>query len=257
MSTPPNTHPFLSVYRTMKQLIRRSICSLSFRHETAIVVASTGRAGSTMLFNAIAKSLIRERFHLRPERIPGRLLWRASAGFVPRLREFDGSWPLVAKTHDLFQNAPDIPLRLVFIYGDPLDAALSVRDRTAQLGRHWFERHQHHLQGSGSLNDLFSADVLNYEGQMRSWLGTRDERVYCVDLDDLWLEISSLSRFLGFPVTLQPRHAYTEKVIPPSIDRQLFDELRSLKRELKRAYIGCRQETQTNQASNIRRRNTG
>lgn len=216
-----------------KNAIRNLICASVFNGNGRIVVASTGRAGSTMVFNSVARSLIRHRFRLDPDRGVGRNLWRVCAGFAPRLADLNTPYPLVAKTHDLYEDPPaDKDTRFIFVHGDPLESALSVRRRVDQFGESWFRQHQLHLRAEGDLSNIFQEDVLNYEAQMRSWLLCDDPRVFCVELDALWDYQDALSSHIGFTLELEPRRTRSEKSEAVSVNHALFERLRALSEEL-------------------------
>jgi hypothetical protein len=221
----------------IKKLKRDFFCTLAFTGHPKIVVASTGRAGSTMLHAAIADSLIKHRFPNTHNSEFGRKLRKWSCGFVQSLDEVPNSHYVVAKTHDAYRPLPNIDCKYVFIYGDPLEAALSVQLVVEKYGQAWFDQHQANLGGVGSYSNLYKMDVLNYQSQLESWLTSHASNLICIDYEDVFAEQESLSEFLDFNVFLPPRLPRTQKPRDVDIDLDLFSRLRELKRSLKYQYL--------------------
>lgn len=223
--------------KIIKKWIKRLFISVAYLGYPKIVIASTGRAGSTMLFDAVADSLIKHRFHLsRHGRIWG-LIKRLSVNYVDRIDTLPKEACLICKTHDTYSNPPRSNSRFVFVYGDPLESAMSVEKVVESEGREWFGLHQYHLKASGAYEQLYSQDVLNYEGQLISWLSEiKNENVFCVDYDDLWDEREELSRFIGFDIDLPERRQRKVKAPSAAINQAVFCRLRELKKKLKREY---------------------
>lgn len=189
-----------------------------------------------MLFDAIADSLIRERFGLDPTSRIGACIRRLSVGYVTRIAELREAPCFVCKTHDLYENPPNGKYAYIFIYGDPLESVASVEKMVEKHGKDWFRRHQWHLKADGPYEALYDRDVLNYEGQLLSWLSETRNDTFCVEFDDLWMMSKKLSDFVGFNVVLPPRRRRNSMPKPPSQERQIFSHLRALKNKLKDKY---------------------
>lgn len=162
-----------------------------------IVVASTGRNGSTLLF----KSLVNSRATNRLERfIFAQSRWRL--GTSQELR-FNG----IYKTHDLPTIVKGV--KYIFIYGDPLDSALSVFHRTLKDGNSWLKLHCSNLGYSGEvdLSLIFEEDMLNYEKQMSTWTSLSNPNCFTLDIMDLWDDRKSLELFLQVTLNLPPKRA--------------------------------------------------
>lgn len=222
---------------TVEELKKKIFVSLVFRGYPKIVVASTGRAGSTILYEAIADSLIKHRFPKNPNGAFARMIRRWCANFVVRISALPQVRYFVCKTHDVFDSPPDIECKYVFIYGDPLESAMSVQQVVESEGQAWFDIHQFHLRGNGQYSELYEKDVLNYQGQLESWLMPARENVICIDFDDLWDEVGRLSGFLGFSVDLPSKRSRKPKSPGDNINVELFMRLRNLKGRLKEQYL--------------------
>jgi hypothetical protein len=218
---------------TIREFKRKVFIAIAFPRQPKIVIASTGRAGSTMLYDAVADSLIKHKFHLRPHGMFARMIKRWCSNFVLRISSLSKETSLVCKTHDIFESPPDFECKYIFLYADPLESAKSV----GQFDPAGFSRHQFHLRGSGDFSELYRKDVLNYQGQLESWLTQVREDIICIDYNDLWDEKKRLSKFLGFDVELPPRRSRKPKAENTNINTGLFMQLRELKHRLKVQYL--------------------
>jgi hypothetical protein len=212
----------------LNRAARRVIASILFLGVKPIVIASGGRSGSTMLSTAIAESLVRHRFKVNPTSWLGSLLTDLAFTFTERVSDVVSSRIPVHKTHGLLPPKAPNGTRFVFIYGDPLDSALSAQ-RTVDLhGRLWFEQHLYHLESQGSYGDLFEKDILNYEKQIDSWMRNSSAAVFHVRYEDVWEKLESLNEYLGFQVVLPRKRERSQKSKPNKINEDLFTYLRSL-----------------------------
>lgn len=219
----------------MKKIIKKLFIEILFHGCPKIVIASTGRSGSTMLFEAIGDSLVAHRFHVKPDGFFAKEIKSLSMGYVDRISTLPGEPYVICKTHDTYDHPPKTDDKYVFVYGDPLDSAMSVEQVVEKEGLDWFAQHQYHLKASGGYSDLYDKDVLNYQGQIESWLTKGDRNKFCVDYEDLWGASERLSDFLGFSVKLPARRARLNKP-EKKIDVELFEKLRNFKEEMKRKY---------------------
>ena len=194
-----------------------------------IVVASSGRSGSSLLTNSICESIVRKKVWFAPGFVKRWLIARSSR-FVDRLdsRGFE-SYPVV-KTHDLLGHT-NRRAKYIFAYGDPLEAALSVLEMGKEAGRKWIDQHIYNLHGQGTSFEILEKDVLNYEGQLKSWGFA--EGVFVVHYDEIWDKVAELEAFLGFPVRLPERRNRSEKTRKHWYNSELFQRLRMLEAKLR------------------------
>ena len=209
----------------LKRKIHSWISRLLFSGQKPIVVASTGRSGSTMLARALAESFVISKYPRLPKSLI-KLLVSYSQQYVVRLNQIGQKTAPVLKTHDVYDGYYKVDARYIFVYGDPLDSALSVNSMGEQMGRHWIEHHIFNLCGKGSALDLFDRDVLNYEQQISSWRSAPG--VLPIKYDDLWDRVDEIEKFFGHPVSLPNRQPRQEKQLPRSYDIEMFDRLRRL-----------------------------
>lgn len=206
--------------------------TLPNRQERRIVVASTGRAGSTLLYNSILRAYGRARWGFEGGSREEEIYAKRYRGFVSRINSHTlSSSPVVIKTHDLCPDVVPAEALFIFLHGDPLEAAISVRSVVDVKGVEWFYKHQHHLHGEGGYSSLFQRDVLNFRGQIKSWLSRTEQNVFCVSYETLWEQVENLEEFLGFDIQLPARRERSKRRTPIDINYRLFEELRALRKE--------------------------
>lgn len=220
--------------RNLKDGIRKHwlhlIRSLLYSQSVPIVVASSGRSGSTMLTISITQSLIEQRFKVAPLWVKRWLVPRSNV-FISRLSASRlQSFPVI-KTHDLRDNA-GIQAKYIFVYGDPLESALSAHDMGKKIGVTWTDEHIYNLHGHGTPFEILDRDVLNYEGQLKSWGSAED--VFIVHFEDLWNKTAELSAFVGFPVQLPQKRDRTVKNNLQPYNKELFSRLKNLEGALRK-----------------------
>lgn len=221
------TQNFLYV---LKEWVKKWARKIVFGSPLPVVVASTGRCGSTLLAHAIAASRFKKRLGLLPASLRT-FFQELAVAYLDRMPNIAKASAPVLKTHDLYQKAFSDKAKFIFIFGDPLEAAQSVAQMEEKHGLIWVEKHIYHLQGNGTPHDLFHKDILNYENQIRLW--SQAEGAFLVHFDELWDKSAQLSEFLGFDVTLPERRKRSTKPEPQKYDRGLFDRLKTLETELR------------------------
>jgi len=183
-----------------------------------------------MLTTAVCDAYVEHGFPWLPQLLRGSLksiAWE----YIDRLSDIDRHSAPVLKTHDLFRPQVTRSAKYVFLFGDPLESAQSVAKMGREYGLEWIEEHIYHLASQGDPSSIFQSDVLNYEHQLRVW--SEAEGVFCVHYEDLWERLSELSEYLGVEVVLPERRERARKSLPASYNRELFDRLRQLEREVR------------------------
>ncbi|CAK27101.1 Hypothetical protein SynRCC307_0198 [Synechococcus sp. RCC307] len=169
-----------------------------------ILIASMGRSGSTLLFDAVAEALISTRNLLIPRAFAKALIRRGGAWNLRTIRFFPG---VVYKTHGFPDHLPEnFTGKIIFIYGDPIDAALSIINCRDKLGEMWFSSHLTHLFAKESfLSD--DNDPFQFSRQIQSWMNYQGSPVLVLRYETLWDYTNKISEFLGFNISLPPRKA--------------------------------------------------
>lgn len=217
----------------MPALTSQLIDALFRRHcPQKIVVASSGRSGSTLLYRAITEGFVQQQFPKLAKTPLYQSLCRSSKAFAVSLTQVATHPRPILKTHAPFDPAFQNDARYLFVFGDPLESALSVRQMAQKEGPEWFTQHLVHLHGEGEFSQLLQADVLNYQQQLESWANADPQQVMLVHYDDLWAKQQALSDFVGFHIPLPARRERKKKSLDLPINQPLFEELRALMRKL-------------------------
>jgi hypothetical protein len=218
----------------VKNIISKSFSFLFFNSASKIIISSSGRCGSTMVFNAVVDGLIINKFGHTYMRLLGNLTRDIVSVYLKNLSEISNSHFIVHKNHEpYFEKNNNLDRHIyLFIYGDPLDSALSVDSVVQKKGVDWFYKHQEHLCGKGSYQDLYNKDILNYENIMHSWINANEDNILCIDYDDLWKNENTVSNFVGFDVKF-PSKLERERKTKRTINIDLFTKLKKKKISLK------------------------
>lgn len=229
-------------YMLIKKIIKKIFAIIVLDDDLKIIVASNGRAGSTMLYNAIADGFVRKKFKISAKSILGGVIKKLSIGYVDSVKDLKGEKCVIIKTHNVYENIDNnYKYKFIFVYSDPLESAFSVDLMVKQKGIGWFYKHQNNLNASGDYSDLYKEDVLNYERQMKSWMSQNRNNIMCVAYEDLWDKIGLLSDFLGFKVELPvKRERAKKKKDVKDINLKMFEELKKLRVLLKKKHDSYR-----------------
>ena len=170
-----------------------------------IVVNSFGRSGSTVLTDAIVDSALR---------VPG----------LGRQRVRANAWDLRTsrlmkhrcyKTHDYPPNTIEGDPLIVYVFGDPVDAAVSVMDKAASAGPEWFAEHCDHLRVKPfNASDLATRDALRVAEHLEAWLSVDHADIAFIRYESMWDHEAELTSFLGFTIKLprrRPRLSNTDE----------------------------------------------
>lgn len=219
----------VSCARSFGKYLGDKVSKVIFSEKKPIIIASTGRSGSSLLFRSVVEGYIKRR---RPTlaRLFPKTMRKLAGAFIARLDDIESMARPVGKTHDLFTDACASNATVIFIYGDPLESALSVENQVKKNGASWFDHHVFHLRSRGRSSDLYQADVLNYRNQMDSWVTTKRENVLVLHYDQLWEMKNEISHFLGFEVSIPLRRQRSAKSLPNEYSLAMFDSLRKLER---------------------------
>lgn len=172
-----------------------------------IVVASMGRSGSTVVYKALVSGIAAARFGTfakHGERIVRDDAWDLGAAKLQR--------GVVYKTHALCQELPrPTPAKVIFMYGSPTEAAISVASCRTRYGEEWLLRHFEHLRADGPPDDIGERDVLRFNDQIKGWLGAEDIDLLGLRYETLWKHQERLCDFVGFKLTLPPQRKREKK----------------------------------------------
>lgn len=180
---------------------------------TALVVSSFGRAGSTLVYNAVAEATTKARFGVI-NKYTLRITMDQIFESPPEILRPG----VVYKTHDY----PEMllgrgPVKSVFLFGSAVDAALSVHAQQSVRGEDWVRSHFKHLRRPYRYNEIFHHDVLGFRDQCISWMGFQESPVLCIRYESLWENVDKLSEFCGVSVSLPERRMRAKKDANPKL----------------------------------------
>lgn len=201
---------------TWRTRAKRVVQSVLPSRYPPLVVASMGRAGSTLVHSAIRDAMAQARFGTQADwalRLVAEPAWDLAQMRLQR--------GVAYKTHALAAEWPWPPHgRVVFLFGRASAAAISVYACERTRGRAWIRRHFRHLRASGPLEDLAHRDVLHFAQQLQGWHGLSGVPRLLLRYDAIWDHADVLSRFCGFPVRLPPqRERRSRGQVAPEIIR--------------------------------------
>lgn len=179
----------------------------------AYLIASPGRSGSTVIYDALASGLARQRLGWSGptfDRFFSSRAWDlASATLIGGI---------VYKTHDFpYRFEPIGPVKTVFVFGSAAEAAVSVHLCLGKYGRPWVDQHLMHLGATGPFEEILNRDVLRLEEQVAAWSAVKGLDVLAIRYEALWDHQDTLSAFVGFPVELPRRHERDAVTADPNV----------------------------------------
>lgn len=217
-----------TAYRT-KQFVRKSI-----KPDRCVIVASNGRSGSTMTYEALLEGLRKRDVGAAKK-----------ATFIARLRDAQFSAPFLYKTHDFpdaLKSGPE-NVRVVFCFGHTKDSTFSVYTAKDRYGPDWIRQHFYHLHATGTFNDLFAKDVLQQARQIREWTTFEGVPVLCVRYDAIWKYKDDIAKFTGLQFQPPERRAREPKQIPEELQQaasQIYDPIDKVIDALPDCFIASR-----------------
>ena len=180
------------IRRTTKNYMQR----LPTRHGP-IVVASFGRAGSTLVYDAVVEAMSRKRFGTTHD-FAQRIIRDVAYDRPPK--KFRAG--AVYKTHLNPEILSGKGLRAIFMFGSAENAALSVHAQIHLKGEDWVKQHFKHLQRAYRIDRILQEDVLGFQDQCAAWMGYQHIPVLCLRYETLWNNLDKLSAFCNLDIAL-------------------------------------------------------
>lgn len=221
----------LSLKQIIKLVLGRSFSPL----DSAILVNSYGRSGSTMLTKSIIASA----------------LYNKSNGFCKLMSRAmnQQAWDIdstkirpgfIYKTHDY---PPKVQINkkcaVIYVFANPVNVVISLIKILESLESDaWMREHFDHLK-SEYAEDFYSiidCDTLNLEPHFNSWLAEDRLPVAFVRYEKLWENQDKLSAFLGMPLQLPP---YRERKAQHDPDSDVVARLETTYSSLKEKVYSC------------------
>lgn len=187
---------------------KQRVNTLLATNSRCILIASMGRAGSTVLFRAVkrgaANNIFSERISLLGEKLIADACWDLNKLFCSK--------NMVIKTHGLpTSNLLKYKPKVIFIYGSASDSIISILANKMKLGDNWYNDHLSHLGCKDTGLDITSNDALGFQNQIESWRNFIGVERLLVHYDELWHKEQLISDFCGFQIKLPERKERNSK----------------------------------------------
>ena len=221
------------IYKNLKKFIKKlSFYLLSKSSDNnKIVVASNGRAGSTMLFLEIQKSFIKENAYFSKiflRYFKNKPYLEGPFGeFLVNLEDLNNATFPIIKTHST-PHENNKSSKYIFVYSDPLSSAISVYNRVLKEGIDFYLSHLKHLNSIGLFERIFYEDTLNYEKQLTRWKRQSDSNLLLIKLPEIWSRKTEIEDFLGFRINLPAKREQSKLADDLKINSELFNNLNDL-----------------------------
>jgi len=228
------------------------------KHFQNIVIASTGRSGSTFLWNSLSYFFIKEysRFSFNIENTNFKKI--AYGSYKENMNELNLNFiqkrlvstvidwdsninnsniykkKIIVKTHDIF-NIDNPEIKYIFIFRDPLAILTSMLYKIDNNESSFISNHLRHLRSKYTINQIFEKDILNYKSMSKSFIENKTKQnILFIDFNSLKKSEEVLNDYLGFKILLPELN---DKEYHPSIAKldpklkqsltETYDELRN------------------------------
>lgn len=189
------------IRQALRRGASRSIGRLLLRPRRPILIASAGRAGSSMLFDAVVGQVVVQDVRRGARRIVGGLglgawIGRSISSFAVQPSSRDIRAFRVIKTHaGAGTISSDVGLRAIFTHAPSEHTTASLMRQVDREGSAWIDRHAYHLGHRGSPVDFIVSHARILEDQETGWKMRRD--TLSVPLDRLWEQREQIASWLG------------------------------------------------------------
>ena len=176
--------------------MRSAILKIASRIGQPIVINSFGRSGSTLLYYAVASSA--SRIGEPGSRLLSDTAWNLGTTPLERGK--------VYKTHDYPPDGGLGSAKLVYVFGDPVEATASLDLKVRKSGKSWLDSHCDHLKVPRCApGEYFDSDCLRIAAHFTTWVDQRSCNAAFVRYEALWDHAKELSDYVGFHVKLPRR----------------------------------------------------
>lgn len=164
---------------------------LLLNNNRPVVIASTGRAGSTLLFHSVTDAIYSNRFSRKYAERP--LFSEKDITNMKKGR--------IYKTHLPFDYFKNVDAKYIFIYDDYSNTLKSYLNCLKVFGKNWCEQHLVNLKSEYNTDySGLNYDILNYEHQLKSWINPDNSNVVSIAFSELWN--IDLNKELGYKIDL-------------------------------------------------------
>lgn len=174
----------------LPDIIKGKIIRKIYSNRNPIVIAGLGRCGTTLMYN----SILENHYYLMSS---GILMFDDE--------QIQFGWNELFKTHDYPpKNLPN-KVKLIFMFGNPLNTVISAH----RLMNHWGQKHHEHLRSNQFRpnNEILKSDTLKLHELFDAWNQVQNFSFISVRYETLYSKktLNALSDYLGFRLQLLPQ----------------------------------------------------
>lgn len=200
-----------------------------------VLVASIGRAGSTMLFNYLAKASAQ---HVGVDNLYAQKSMKCQAWNLQKDQKFING--CIYKTHDLPSDLIKFKkIKIIYLHDMPSNIISSILNITKKEGKGWLEDHLKHLGCDSKDSSYFlEKEIFNIENHLRSWNEYDGKNIIFVDYNDIWKDREKIEKFVGFKIELPAkRQRESASEVPEQIRIDIAKMYNSLDKLYERLYL--------------------
>ena len=183
----------------MKSYLKKVISKKISKNENAIVVASCGRSGSTMLTESLALSSIEYGVGYIEKKMADAVTkwdWDLKTENLER--------GYIHKTHDYPPKSIEIEgAKFIYVYADPYEVVYSTIRKSREEGQEWIREHAKHMKSEiCSVEEIIKADALGLENNFDAWRNISSKNVMILNYENIWNRRGEISEFVGYDVKI-------------------------------------------------------
>lgn len=183
----------------MKSYLKKVISKKISKNENAIVVASCGRSGSTMLTESLALSSIEYGVGYIEKKMADAVTkwdWDLKTENLER--------GYIHKTHDYPPKSIEIEgAKFIYVYADPYEVVYSTIRKSREEGQEWIREHAKHMKSEiCSVEEIIKADALGLENNFDAWRNISSKNVMILNYENIWNRRGEISEFVGYDVEI-------------------------------------------------------
>jgi len=174
-----------------------------------IVVASLGRAGSTLLYNSILEII---GYHFGEPML------------INNLDDCEYQKGAIYKTHDFPPDNPPNHAKFIWTFADPYEIVISVLKQEQKEGVNRIKKHFKHLNGNfNRYDDIFDYDAMRLEEHFDRWYSEQSFDLLTIKYKSMWNYQNQLSQFVGSYIDLPTFNDRGERF--KQLDKERQDKL--------------------------------
>jgi len=183
----------------VKSYLKKVISKKISKNENAIVVASCGRSGSTMLTESLALSSIEYGVGYIEKKMADAVTkwdWDLKTENLER--------GYIHKTHDYPPKSIEIEgAKFIYVYADPYEVVYSTIRKFREEGQEWIREHAKHMKSEiCSVEEIMKADALGLENNFDAWRNISSKNVMILNYENIWNRRGEISEFVGYDVKI-------------------------------------------------------